>query len=75
MALSTRLGVTRSKATSLASAGLTFHAFIGINQARPPLAGVVYKAVPVLEDHVTLYSFKTADACKAFIEQFGATPL
>jgi hypothetical protein len=66
-----RMGVTRSRANSRSNLGLKFHATTPIGLARPTLEGMDYRADPISEEGVTLFSFGSKADYDRFLAVYG----
>lgn len=70
-----RMGLTRSKANNLSNQGYKHHAYLPVNRARPMLENVDFRAAPIREEGVMLYSFSSPDDFLAFCETYEAEKL
>lgn len=68
----TRMGLTRARAHAMNGAGLKFHAYTPLALARPTLENVDYRAAPVPEEGVTLYSFSSLHDMKEFMAAYAS---
>lgn len=67
-----KMGLTRSRANAMNGAGLKFHAYTPIGLQRPTLENVEYRAAPIAEEGVTLYSFGSHAEMEKFIETYAS---